>query len=148
MSTIAIKEGRLVVVVNDLDFEIKDVTFEAKVFNKYGTFDRIAYRTMKYSRYTYLHCDWLDMTVLTTITFKVKSPHIQMHAFDGGFFGIESKSKQGFDNCDMHIVTIVESTTIVLSIFSFQLELVPLFFQIDSIKKFRNYIQKLEISKC
>lgn len=57
------------------------------------------------------------------------------------FFGIKSKSKQGFDKCDMQIVTIVESTTIVLSIFSFQLELVPLFFQIDSIKKFKNYIQ-------
>jgi len=39
MSIITIKEGRLVVVVNDLDFEIKDVTFEAKVFNKYNTFD-------------------------------------------------------------------------------------------------------------
>jgi len=39
MSTIAIKEGKLVVVLNDLDLEIKDVMFEAKVFNKYGTFD-------------------------------------------------------------------------------------------------------------
>jgi hypothetical protein len=57
------------------------------------------------------------------------------------FFGHKIKIHQGFDKCDMHIVTIVESTTIVLSIFSFQLELVPLFFQIDSIKKFRNYIQ-------
>jgi hypothetical protein len=57
------------------------------------------------------------------------------------FFGIESKSKQGFDKCDMHIVTIVESTTIVLSNFNFQLELVPPFFQINSIKKFKNYIQ-------
>ncbi len=57
------------------------------------------------------------------------------------FFGIKSKSKKGFDKCDMHIVTIVVSTTIVLSIFSFQLELVPPFFQIDSIKKFKNYIQ-------
>jgi hypothetical protein len=86
MSIITIKEGRLVVVVNDLNFEIKDVMFEAKVFNKYGTFDRIAYRTMKDSRYTYLHCDWLDMAILITITFKVKSPHIQRHAFDNGFF--------------------------------------------------------------
>ncbi len=49
MSTIAIKEGKLVVVLNDLDLEIKDVMFEAKVFNKYGTFDWNAYRTMKYS---------------------------------------------------------------------------------------------------
>jgi hypothetical protein len=57
------------------------------------------------------------------------------------FFGIESKSEQGFDKCDMLIVIIVESTTIALSVFSFQLEFVPLFFQIDFIKKFKNYIQ-------
>jgi hypothetical protein len=30
MSIIAVKEGRLVVVINDLDFEIKDVMFEAR----------------------------------------------------------------------------------------------------------------------
>jgi hypothetical protein len=29
----------MVVVVDDLDFGIKDVAFEAKVFNRYGTFD-------------------------------------------------------------------------------------------------------------
>jgi hypothetical protein len=33
------KEARLTVVVDDLDFGIRDVTFEAKVLNKYGTFD-------------------------------------------------------------------------------------------------------------
>jgi len=32
------KEGILIVVVDDLDFEIINV-FEAKVFNMYGTFD-------------------------------------------------------------------------------------------------------------
>jgi hypothetical protein len=39
MVDVLVKEGRLVVVVNDLDFKIKDVAFEAKVFNRYGTFD-------------------------------------------------------------------------------------------------------------
>jgi len=33
------KEGKLVVTMDDLDFRIRDVAFEAKVFNKYGTFD-------------------------------------------------------------------------------------------------------------
>jgi hypothetical protein len=33
------KEDILVVVVDDLDFGIVDVVFEAKVLNKYGTFD-------------------------------------------------------------------------------------------------------------
>jgi hypothetical protein len=34
-----VKEGRLVVVMDELDFGIRDIAFEAKVFNKYGTFD-------------------------------------------------------------------------------------------------------------
>jgi hypothetical protein len=39
MAIIPMKETRLVVVVNYLDFKIKDVAFEAKVFNRYGNFD-------------------------------------------------------------------------------------------------------------
>ncbi len=39
MAIVLMKEGRLVVVMDDLDFEIKDVAFETKVFNRYGTFD-------------------------------------------------------------------------------------------------------------
>jgi hypothetical protein len=39
MVIVLLKETRLVVVVDDLDFKIKDVSFEAKVFNRYGTFD-------------------------------------------------------------------------------------------------------------
>jgi hypothetical protein len=34
-----VKEIRLIVVVDDLDFEIRDVAFEAKVPNRYGTLD-------------------------------------------------------------------------------------------------------------
>jgi hypothetical protein len=39
MVIVPVKEVKVVVAVDDLDFGIKDVTFEAKVFNKYGTFD-------------------------------------------------------------------------------------------------------------
>ncbi len=31
------KEAKLVIMVDDLDFGIRDVVFEAKVFNRYGT---------------------------------------------------------------------------------------------------------------
>ncbi len=41
MDVVPVKEVRLVVEVNDLDFKIRDVAFEAKVVNRYGTFDRI-----------------------------------------------------------------------------------------------------------
>jgi len=42
-----VKEVKLIVVVDDLNFRIRDVAFEAKVFNKYGTFDQIANRSME-----------------------------------------------------------------------------------------------------
>jgi hypothetical protein len=41
------KKVRLIVVVDDLDFGIRDVAFETKVFNRYGTFNQIAIRAWK-----------------------------------------------------------------------------------------------------
>ncbi len=73
------KEARLVIMVDDLDFKITDVTFEAKVLNRYGTFDRIVNRSMEDPSYAYLHCDLLDKATLTTITLKVKPPYIKLH---------------------------------------------------------------------
>jgi hypothetical protein len=48
MVVIVMKEGRLPVGVNDLDFGVRNVVFEVKLLNKYGTFDQIANRTMEY----------------------------------------------------------------------------------------------------
>ncbi len=73
------KEAILVVEVDDLDFKIKNGTFEAKVFNRYGTFDQIVNRSMADPGYAYLHCDLLDKATLTTITLRVKSHYIKMH---------------------------------------------------------------------
>jgi uncharacterized membrane protein len=39
MAVVLVKEARLVVVVDDLDYGIKNVAFEANVLNRYGTFD-------------------------------------------------------------------------------------------------------------
>jgi hypothetical protein len=74
-----LKEAKIIVVVDDLDFEIRDVAFESKVFNRYGTFDQIINKSMENPSYKYLHYDLLDRVVLTIITLKVKSPHIEMH---------------------------------------------------------------------
>ncbi len=56
-------------------------------------------------------------------------------------FGIESKSKRGFEKGDMHVVISIEPTTIVSSIPTFQPKLIPMFFDMDSIKEFRSFIQ-------
>jgi hypothetical protein len=113
MAVITVKEARLVVAVDDLDFEIRDVPFEAKVLNRYGTFDQIANKSMEDPSYAYLHYDLLGRTPLTTITLRVKSPYIEIHEHQlqkGMFvrmenFGIESKSKKGFEKGDMHDVS-------------------------------------------
>jgi hypothetical protein len=65
--------------MDDLDFKIKDVAFEAKVFNRYGTFAWIVNRNMENLNYAYLHFDLLNRAALTIITLRVKSPYIKMH---------------------------------------------------------------------
>jgi hypothetical protein len=57
MVIVLMKEVRLVVAVDDLDFRIRDVAFETNVFNRYGTFDRTANMNMEDPSYAYLHCD-------------------------------------------------------------------------------------------
>jgi hypothetical protein len=39
MIIVLVKGVQLIVMMDDLDFGIKNVEFEAKVFNRYGTFD-------------------------------------------------------------------------------------------------------------
>jgi hypothetical protein len=127
MADVLMKEARLVVAVDDLDFEIGDITFEAKMFNRYDTFDQIANRSMEDPCYAHLHCDLLDKATIL----KVKSPHIDMHEqhlqkcmfVKVNVFCIESKSKRGFKKCDMHVVITIELTTNVSSILAFQFEL-------------------------
>jgi hypothetical protein len=79
MAIVLVKEARLIVVVDELNFKIKDFAFKVKVFNKYGTFDRITNRSMEDLGYAYLHYDLLDMVTLTTIILRVKLPRIEMH---------------------------------------------------------------------
>jgi hypothetical protein len=56
-------------------------------------------------------------------------------------FGIESKSKRGFEKDGMHVVITIESTAIVSLIPAFQSELIPMFFHMNSIRKFKISIQ-------
>jgi hypothetical protein len=79
MLVVLVKEVLLVIVMDDLDFGISDVAFEARVFNRYGTFDQIANRNIEDPNCAYLHCDLLDRATLTTITLKVKLPHIKIY---------------------------------------------------------------------
>ncbi len=57
-------------------------------------------------------------------------------------FDIESKSKRDSKKLTcIHVVIIVESLTIVSPIIFFELELVPMFFHMDSIREFKSSLQ-------
>jgi hypothetical protein len=93
MVIVPMKEAGLVIAVDDLDFGIRNVAFEAKVFNRYGIFDQIANRNMEDQGYAYLHFDLLDKVALTIITLTVKSPYIKMyeqHLQKGMFVKVEN----------------------------------------------------------
>jgi hypothetical protein len=47
MVVVLVKETILIIAVDDLDFGIKDVAFEAKVFNRYGTLIKLQICTWK-----------------------------------------------------------------------------------------------------
>jgi len=59
MIVVLVKEVQLNPIMDDLDFGVRNVAFETKVFNGYDTFDRIANRSMDNPTYAYLHCDLL-----------------------------------------------------------------------------------------
>ncbi len=56
------------------------------------------------------------------------------------FFCIESKSKRGFETNDMYVIITIESINIVSSNPTFQSELIPMFFHMDSNRKFKSFV--------
>ncbi len=56
-------------------------------------------------------------------------------------FGIESKSKMGFEKGDMHVVIIIELMIIVSLITIFEPKLVSMFFHMDSIREILIFLQ-------
>ncbi len=134
MDVVRMEEAKLVV-VDDLDFGIKDVAFEVKVFNSMTPLIELQIEACKIQAMHVFHCDLLDMAALITLILKVKSLYIKMHEQHlhkcmfvmVENFGIESKSKRGFEKGDMHVAIIIELTTIVFSILTFQLESIPFF---------------------
>jgi hypothetical protein len=53
-------------------------------------------------------------------------------------FGIEVRSKKGFEKGDMPIILMVESTIIASYITTFELALIPMFFHFDFLKEFKS----------
>jgi len=79
MVIILVKESKLVVAMDDLDFKIRDVAFKVKVLNMYGTIDRMINKNMENLRYPYSHWHLLDsgkppsFLMDSTMNLKVKT---------------------------------------------------------------------------
>lgn len=144
MAEIVQKQERVVVSVDDLDQGIRDVAFEAKVVNRYGTYDRVVANKLQTS-YQYLYCDLLDRGGFTTITLMCKTEMIPKHEAclkKGLFvrvenFGLQPKSNNSYQQGDMPMMIVVGDTTLVSNISPFEPELVPMFFHTGSIAEFR-----------
>jgi hypothetical protein len=130
-------------VVNDLNFGVQDIVFGAKMFNRHGTFDGIANTNMEHPSYAYLHCDLLDKVALTTITFKVKSSHINMLTICKktclGRLKISALSQSPK-------VTCMLSLQLYTPIISFELKLVPMFFHMDFTRKIKSSLQSWNLT--
>jgi len=61
-------------------------------------------------------------------------------------FCIESKFKKGFEKNDMHVVITIKSMTVMSPTIVFEPKLVPMFFHMDSIRKFINSFQSWSFS--
>jgi hypothetical protein len=103
--------------MDNLGSIIKDVVFEAKVLDKYRTFDWIANRSMEDLGYTYLHSDLLDSAILTT---NHSQSQITSYRFAWVVFAKKtclwrskklalSQSPKGDWKYGMHVVIIIES---------------------------------------
>jgi len=57
---IIVQKGKCIVNVDYLDYGVQDLTFEGKVLNRYGTYDRITKKLIDDPSYTYLYCELLD----------------------------------------------------------------------------------------
>jgi len=93
--------------------ELKDVAFQAKVFNKYGIFDQIAKRAWEIQAIhicivivgqgSFNHSAFEGEIV----SYKIDEKHLQKGMFvKVENFGIESKSKRSFEKGDMCMLSL------------------------------------------
>ncbi len=123
--------------------------FKGKVLNRYGIFYQIANKNIDNLGYAYLHRDLLDKVIRTTIILKVKTPYINMHEqylqktclWRSIFLTLSQSPKGDFRKVTCMLLLQLRLTTIVSPIIVFDPKLVPMFFHMDSIKKFISSLQ-------
>ena len=96
----------MVVSVDDLSEDSRNVLFESKILSRYENWD-----AMKQLKSAYLHCDMIDKLRLTIVTMSLKSPEIEQHQTKlpcrsiicAENFGVSLKSEKSFKKGDMPI---------------------------------------------
>jgi hypothetical protein len=80
------RTNHLVVVIDDLDFRMKDIGFDCFVLNRYGNYDKIV-------PYNYLHADITNIHGVCTVTITIGGSFINFHKdkfTKGSHFKIEN----------------------------------------------------------
>ena len=75
--------SKAIISVTDIYENLRDVWFEGKILNKYGTFDFVrvknSNRASKSSFFSYMHCDLIDRECLTTVSMTIAEDVIHHH---------------------------------------------------------------------
>ena len=143
------KASKPIISVTDIDENSRDVWFEGKILNRYGTFDFVragnSKRASGSSLYPYLHCDLIDRECLTTVTMTIAGDVIHHHEEKikpGTYvrvesFGVKRKHVGGFQKGDMPFAILVLQNTQVVILPPFQPELLPIFYTETCIRDFK-----------
>ena len=75
--------SKAIIYVTDIEENLRDVWFEGKILNKYGTFDFVragnSKRAAKSGFFPYMYCDLIDRECLTTVTMTIADDVIHHH---------------------------------------------------------------------
>ena len=109
-------KSKVVACMTNIDENCRNVCFESKVLNHYGTFDYLhsnnANKSLDSSTYIYLYCDLIDQECLTIITMTISEnvvDHYEKKIHQGVYtrvenFDVRCKHSGGFqkETCHMH----------------------------------------------
>ncbi len=72
MASVHKRRNRSIIVIDNLDSTIKDITFDCFVLNRYGNYDKTA-------PCNYLHANVIDIHDVCTITITIRDSIINFH---------------------------------------------------------------------
>ena len=150
MATISSSKAcKAVISIINIDENPRDMWFEERILNEYGTFDFVRSGNVKRasgsSPFYYLYCDLIDQEGLTTIMMTIAGDVIHHHEKNIRLktnmrvenSGLKRKHACGFQNGDMPFAILILQNTHVGVLPSVEVELFPIFYTKTCIRYFK-----------